>query len=123
MSGSSGLIFNIMNSSSILSTAEVAKSVNCTSPPAHDPDSQETLTCLKNTPIETLNRFAISYPEDGKPRIGGPFFYPSYDGDLIPERSSVSLQKGDFVKGTLSSPPSTRPPRKKHKKEKLKKKG
>ncbi|KAL8716024.1 MAG: hypothetical protein Q9225_006286 [Loekoesia sp. 1 TL-2023] len=103
MSGASGLNFNIMSPLIASNTAKVAKSLNCITPQNPSPGSEETLTCLKNTPMETLNKVAISYPEDAKPRIGGPSFYPTYDGDYISERPSVSLRKGHFVKGPLCS--------------------
>lgn len=97
LSGATGTNFNIMSPLMATNTANVAKSLNCI-PENSTSDSEETLLCLKNASMEAINKFAISYPEDSIPRIGGPYFNPSYDGDYIPERPYISLSKGDFVK-------------------------
>lgn len=36
-----------------------------------------------------------------RPPFGELSFYPSYDGDYIPDRPSVLLRKGSFVEGQL----------------------
>ncbi|KAI4114398.1 MAG: hypothetical protein LQ338_008012, partial [Usnochroma carphineum] len=104
MSGASGLNFNIMSSHVANNTAKVAASLGCIHTHG-SPDSEETLQCLKNTPMETLNNVAVSHAREAKPPFGELYFYPSWDGDYIPERPSVSLRKGDFVKGSLFPSP------------------
>lgn len=98
LSGATGTNFNTMSPLTANNTANVAKSLNCV-PQGSTPDSEETLLCLKNASMEEINQFAISYPKDAIPRIGGPYFNPSWDGDYIPERPSISLSKGDIAKG------------------------
>lgn len=79
-------------------TATVAKSVGCTQ---DDPDSQATLNCLRNIPVQKLMDVSVSLARQIRPPFGELAFYPSYDGDYIPERPSVLLRKGAFVKGLL----------------------
>ncbi|KAL8933894.1 MAG: hypothetical protein Q9216_006169, partial [Gyalolechia sp. 2 TL-2023] len=71
MSGATGTNFNIMSPFMATNTANVARSLDCI-PENSSPDSEETLLCLKNKSMEEINKYAISYPEDAKPRIGGP---------------------------------------------------
>lgn len=76
-------------------TAHVAKSVGCTG----DPDSQATLQCLRDVPLQTLMDVSVSLARKMRPPFGELAFYPSYDGDYIPDRPSVLLRKGSFVRG------------------------
>ena len=98
MSGASGTNFNIMSDLVASNTATVAKSVGCTQ---DDPDSQATLNCLRNTPLENLMDISVSLARQLRPPFGELAFYPSYDDDYIPDRPSVLLRKGAFVKGLL----------------------
>ena len=100
MSGASGLNFNIMSDLVANNTATVAKRLECVK---GDPDSELTLACLRNAPFEELMKVSVALSRENRPPFGELFFYPSYDGDYVPERPSVSLRKGDFVKG--QSPP------------------
>lgn len=78
-------------------TATVAKLVGCTD----DPDSQATLNCLRDTPLKILMNVSVSLSRQLRPPFGELSFYPSYDGDYIPDRPSVLLRKGFYVQGWL----------------------
>lgn len=100
MSGASGTNFNIMSDLVAGNTATVAKSVGCNQ---FDPDSQATVDCLRKIPFETLMDTSVSFARQSRPPFGELAFYPSHDGDYIPDRPSVLLRKGAFAKGTLIS--------------------
>ena len=105
MSGATGTNFNIMSSMVADNTAKVAKSVGCTS----DPDSEETVECLRNVPFEKLTDASVGLARQARPPFGELFFSPSYDGDYITDRPSVLLRKGDFVKGASLLMPYFKP--------------
>lgn len=96
MSGASGTNFNIMSNFVAENTATVANSVGCGQT---DPDSQATLDCLRRVPLELLSDKSVGLARQARPPFGELFFCPSYDGDYIPDRPSVLLRKGAFVKG------------------------
>ena len=98
MSGATGTNFNIMSSMVADNTAKVAICVGCTS----DPDSQETLKCLRDIPFERLTEASVGLARQTRPPFGELFFSPSYDGDYITDRPSVLLRKGSFVKSDPS---------------------
>lgn len=95
MSGATGTNFNIMSSLVADNTATVAKTVGCT----QDPDSKAALDCLRNFALPRLMDVSVSLARTARPPFGELAFYPSYDGDYIPDRPSVLLRKGAFVKG------------------------
>lgn len=95
MSGATGTNFNIMSDMAADNTAKAAKSVGCT----QDQGSQEALDCLRNVPFNKLIDASVSLARQARPPFGELFFSPSYDGDYIPDRPSVLLRKGAFVKG------------------------
>ena len=97
LSGATGTNFNIMSNLVASNTATVAKSVGCTG----DPDSGATVQCLRNVPLEKLMDMSVAFARQRTPPFGELTFYPSYDGDYIPDRPSVLLRKGAFVKGML----------------------
>lgn len=95
MSGASGTNFNIMSNLVADNTATVARSIGCT----QDPDSQATLDCLRQTPLENLMDASVKLARQLRPPFGELAFYPSYDNDYLVDRPSVLLRKGAFVKG------------------------
>ena len=95
MSGATGTNFNIMSNLVADNTATVANAVGCTG----DPNSQTTLNCLRNTPLKVLMDTSVELARKLRPPFGELAFYPSYDGDYIPDRPSLLLRKGAFVKG------------------------
>ena len=95
MSGATGTNFNIMSSLVADNTAKVAQSVGCTS----DPDSEDTVECLRKVSSEKLTDASVGLARQARPPFGELFFSPSYDGDYITDRPSVLLRKGKFVKG------------------------
>ena len=95
MSGASGLNFNIKSDVVSDNTATVARSLHCT----EDPDSAATLACLKNVSLDRLTNLSVALAREIRPPFGELSFYPSFDGDYIPDRPSLSLRNGHFVKG------------------------
>ena len=100
MSGGTGTNFNVKGNVVAGNTAKVAKSVGCTG----DPDSSKTLSCLRNVPFEKLMNTSVALARQEHPPFGELVFYPSYDGDYIPDRPSTLLRKGSFAKGTEPTP-------------------
>lgn len=103
MSGGTGTNFNIMSDFVASNTAKAAQSVGCLG----DPDSPGTLDCLRKVSFEKLMNCSVALARQQHPPFGELVFYPSYDGDYIPDRPSVLLRKGAFVKGKsfhISSP-------------------
>ena len=96
MSGSTGTNFNIMSDLVADNTATVARSVGCTQ---EDPDSPATLNCLRDVALPKLMDVSVSLARRTRPPFGELAFYPSYDDDYIPDRPSVLLRRGAFVKG------------------------
>ena len=101
MSGATGLNFNIRSDLVANNTATVARFVGCMK---GDPDSKATLACLRGTSFERLMNVSVTLSRQNRPPFGELFFYPSFDGDYIPERPSVMLRRGEFVKGAAPQP-------------------
>ena len=97
LSGATGTNFNIMSNLVASNTATVARSVGCTG----DPDSEATVQCLRSVPLDRLMDVSVAFARQRTPPFGELTFYPSYDGDYIPDRPSVLLRKGAFAKGML----------------------
>ena len=77
-------------------TATVAKSLGCIK---DNPDSYATIACLREVPLDKLLNVSVSLSQEQRPPFGEFTFNPTIDDDYIPDRPSVLLQKGDFVKG------------------------
>ena len=97
MSGASGTNFNVQSDFVANNTATVAKSLGCTT----NSDSEATIECLRDIPLETLNNASVALARGMHPPFGELVFYSSYDGDIIPDRPSNLLRKGAFVKSGL----------------------
>ena len=100
MSGASGTNFNILSSYVAENTATVAQKVGCSQ---QDPGSQEIVDCLRKVPMDQLSDVSVGLAREMHPPFGELVFYPSYDADYIPDRPSVLLRKGAFVKGIVIS--------------------
>ena len=80
-------------------TARVVQSLNCS---GNDPDSDVSLACLRNIPLESLLPTALAQGEivSGLPAgIGA--FHPVIDGDFIPDQPFRLILEGSFVKGKV----------------------
>ena len=97
MSGAPGLNFNINTDLVKNNTASIASKAGC----IVDEDSQspETLARLRQAPLQTIMDLSVSAARASRPPFGEGFFYPTVDGDLIPERPSILTRAGRFVKG------------------------
>lgn len=63
---------------------KIVSQVNCT-------DAIDTLACLRTIPYETI------YPFMDSSKVGGPGFYPTVDGDIIPSFPTELLHSGRFA--------------------------
>ena len=97
LSGATGTTFNAGNDMVRKNTVDAAAAAGCTG----DPEGQSTLECLRSLPFEKLNNAAIGLARKARPPFGEQFFTASVDGDYIPERPSLLLGRGDFVKGEI----------------------
>ena len=77
-------------------TAGVARSLNCSGN-----DSNATLTCLKNIPLETLLQAAFALAKALALPNGLGAFVPVIDGDFMPKHPSILVREGSFVKGEV----------------------
>ena len=100
MSGASGLNFNIKSDLVANNTAKVAELLDCIGT-GSDADSQATVDCLRDVPMEKLMNVSVTLSRQLRPPFGELSFYTSFDGFYIPERPSVLLRSGQFVKGKL----------------------
>ena len=73
MSGGTGTNFNIMSSVVAENTAKVAQSVGCTG----DPDSSDTIECLRKIPFENLMNVSVALARQQHPisLIGLPCYF------------------------------------------------
>lgn len=95
MSGASGLNFNIKSDLVANNTRTVAEALGCIK---GEFDSAWTVDCLRDAPAEKLMNVSVSLARKLRPPFGELSFYPSFDDYYIPERPSVLLKKGQFVK-------------------------
>ncbi|KAI5865150.1 Alpha/Beta hydrolase protein [Durotheca rogersii] len=94
MSGPPGTGLNASSDITETHTRAVARDLGC----AGDED-EELLTCLREVPVEKLTETAMAYSAKNHPPFGLFTFLPSVDGDFLPDRPSLLLKSGRFVKG------------------------
>lgn len=63
---------------------KIVEQTNCS-------DKVDTLACLRTIPYKTI------YPFLDSSKVGGPGFYPTVDGDIIPNYPTVQLHTGRFA--------------------------
>ncbi|KAI0837780.1 alpha/beta-hydrolase [Hypoxylon sp. FL0890] len=97
MSGAPGLNFNTMSDLVANNTAAVAQGAGCIK--NGDSQSAKTLQCLREAPVELLTNLSVTTSRAARPPFGEAFFYPTYDGDFLPDRPSELLRAGKFAKG------------------------
>ncbi|KUI68141.1 Acetylcholinesterase [Cytospora mali] len=95
MSGPPGTALNITSDASEIHTRAVAEKLEC----AHESD-EDTLSCLREIPMDKLLEVAIEYSVNHHPPMGLFTFIPSVDGDILPDHPSVLYKSGRFSKGT-----------------------
>lgn len=96
MSGPPGTALNISSDVTADHMTAVASKLGCDSK-----DEGHILQCLRNTPMEDLQKTATEYAVANHPPAGLFTFIPSIDEDMIPERQSVLYRSGRFVKGVF----------------------
>ncbi|KAI0546956.1 lipase [Xylaria curta] len=96
MSGAGGLNFNTLSDLVANNTAAIAEKVGCVI--ADDSQSLRTLQCLREAPVDLLTNLSVTASREARPPFGEGFFFPTYDGDIIPGRPSVLLRSNKVVK-------------------------
>ncbi|KAI0014604.1 lipase [Xylariomycetidae sp. FL0641] len=97
LSGGPNLNFNTMSDLVSENTADVAHAVGCVV--NNDSQSRETLACLRGKPADLLTNVSITAARAARPPFGEAFFFPAYDGDMLPDRASNLLRAGKFPPG------------------------
>ncbi|KAI1141093.1 alpha/beta-hydrolase [Hypoxylon sp. FL0543] len=94
ISGPPGTALNVTSDVVELHTRTVAENVQCRA----DKD-EDILKCLRTVPVEKLTEAAMEHSRNNHPPYGALTFFPSVDGDFIPDRHTVLYKSGNFVKG------------------------
>lgn len=97
MSGAPGLNFNTMSDLVANHTAMIARQVGCAEEGA-DAHTEAVLACLREAPFEALTNLSVSAMRAARPPFGEGFFFPTHDGDFIPDRPSELIRQGKVVK-------------------------
>ncbi|KAL9089893.1 MAG: hypothetical protein Q9159_002250 [Coniocarpon cinnabarinum] len=95
MSGPPGTALNMSSDATTIHTKAVAERVGC----AASLGADKTLDCLRQIPMDELLAKATDYAVAYHPPMGLFTFIPSVDDDILPDRPSVLLREGRFVKG------------------------
>jgi len=74
----------------------VADAVGCN---ATDPQSAETVRCLRELPMQTLMDGAVATYQGDIAHNVGDIWLPSVDGDFLPDKPSVLMREGRFARG------------------------
>lgn len=91
MSGGPGLNFNTNSDLVANNTAAVAREVGCT---RNGQSQQDTVACLRQAPVELLTNLSVTAARAARPPFGEGFFFPTYDGDFLPDRPSQLVRAG-----------------------------
>lgn len=91
MSGGPGLNFNTKSDLVANNTAAVARGAGCA---GNGQSPQETITCLRQAPVEVLTDLSVTAARAARPPFGEGFFFPTYDGDFLPDRPSQLVRAG-----------------------------
>ena len=95
MSGPPGTSLNMASNATVSHTLAVARRLGCEDLESH----KKVLSCLRKAPMEKLLAVATEHAISNHPPLGLFTFLPSIDGDFLPERPSILLRQGRFVKG------------------------
>ncbi|RYC55070.1 hypothetical protein CHU98_g11140 [Xylaria longipes] len=82
MSGAGGQNFNTLSDVVANNTAAIADKVGCVI--AGDSQSLRTLQCLREAPVDVLTNLSVTASWAARPPFGEAFFFPTYDGDIVP---------------------------------------
>ncbi|KAI1124347.1 alpha/beta-hydrolase [Nemania abortiva] len=96
MSGAGGLNFNTLSDFVANNTAAIADKVGCVT--SGESQSLQTLQCLREVPFDVLTNLSVAASRAAHPPFGEAFFFPTYDGDIVPGRPSVMLRSNKVVK-------------------------
>ena len=80
----------------VSNTAAVAEKVGCAGGGEVDED---VLECLRETPLEELQKANLEQAKSVKPPFGFAAFSPCVDGDFLPDKTSNLIKEGRFLKG------------------------
>lgn len=98
MSGAPGVNFNTMSNLVADNTAMIARQVGCVKE-GDDAHTQGVLACLREAPFDVLTNLSVTAMRAARPPFGEGFFFPTYDGDFVPDRPSKLIREGKVVKG------------------------
>lgn len=94
MSGPPGTMLNSTSPAVRENSNAVARMVGCG---VGSPES--VMECMQAVPMPELLKNALEYGSRLHPPFGVAVFIPSVDGDFVPDRPSILLRQGRFVKG------------------------
>ena len=94
MSGPPGTALNISGYATRTHTRTVAQKLRCRAT-----SDRELLSCLREVPMADLLQAAMEHSVANHPPLGLFTFLPTVDNDFLPDRPSVLLRRGKFVKG------------------------
>lgn len=87
MSGSPGVNFNTKSDLVANNTEVVAREAGCV-------PNKDVVACLREAPADLLTNISVSMSRAARPPLGEGFFYPTYDGDYVPDRPSLLVRAG-----------------------------
>lgn len=97
MSGALGTNFNTKSDLVANNTAAIAREAGCVK--NGNSQSEETLQCLRDVPFDLLTNLSVAASRAARPPFGESFFFPTHDGDFLPDRPSELVRAGKVTKG------------------------